>query len=334
MRVASAASPRSANPGSEQRTDRRRPAARSGAVRRRGCAGPAGGRAGRPRPARACASGAREALAASRTASASASRSSLLGPSEVGVGRQPQHLPAARRGEPLGVGDAQVVAVRLGVGGERAEDRRGVGVDIGERRDGGPAARGPRAAANRTHGRDGSDREPTPPGICAARRRGLAPRTALRLASPPVSHRRRDRRGRGLRGPLAPPGAAPVAHPGRAVRRARAHAVSRLERAVGRLSCARSSSRSRTCPRPRRAPGARPALLPPRCRSAAPYARGERPARADRRLPAAGRGPGPRARAPARASCTTVVVERWPSCSAWSRRRSTRTTRRDPDGGG
>ena len=73
------------------------------------------------------------------------------GASRREVGDQPQHLPAARRGQPLGVPVAQVVGVRLGVGRERAEHCRLVGVDIGERRDRGTGARGARAAAGRAH---------------------------------------------------------------------------------------------------------------------------------------------------------------------------------------
>lgn len=60
-------------------------------------------------------------------------------------------LPAARSGGALGVGLAQVVAVRLGVGGERADDGRAVGIDVGERRDGRGGARGARAAPDRAH---------------------------------------------------------------------------------------------------------------------------------------------------------------------------------------
>src|SRR5918995_609732 len=42
-------------------------------------------------------------------------------------------LTAARCGEPVGVLVAQVVGVRLGLGGERSDDGRGIGVDISER---------------------------------------------------------------------------------------------------------------------------------------------------------------------------------------------------------
>ncbi len=65
---------------------------------------------------------------------------------------EPDDLPAPRGGEPLGVLGAQVVAVRLGVGRQRAEDRRRIGVDVRQRRDGGTAAGGARTATYRTHG--------------------------------------------------------------------------------------------------------------------------------------------------------------------------------------
>src|SRR5690606_14769018 len=68
------------------------------------------------------------------------------------VGGQPDDLPAARGGAPLGVHRAQVVAVRLDIGRERTEHGRGVGVDIGEREDCWLSARGSRAASDNAHG--------------------------------------------------------------------------------------------------------------------------------------------------------------------------------------
>lgn len=65
--------------------------------------------------------------------------------------REPDDLPAAGRGQPLAVLRAQVVAVRLGVGGERAEYRRRVGIDVRQCRDGRAAARGARTATYRAH---------------------------------------------------------------------------------------------------------------------------------------------------------------------------------------
>lgn len=73
------------------------------------------------------------------------------GPDRTGVRGQPYDLPAAGRGQPLGVLRAQVVAVGFRVGGERAEDGRGVRVDVRQRRDGGAAASGARTATYRAH---------------------------------------------------------------------------------------------------------------------------------------------------------------------------------------
>lgn len=67
-----------------------------------------------------------------------------------GVG-EPDDFPAARRGEPLAVLGTEVVAVGLGIGGERAEDRGRVGIDVRQCRDGGTAARGSRTATYRAH---------------------------------------------------------------------------------------------------------------------------------------------------------------------------------------
>lgn len=60
-------------------------------------------------------------------------------------------LPAARCGQALGMLGAQVVAVGFGVGGERAEDRGRVGVDVRQRRYGRTAASGARTATYRAH---------------------------------------------------------------------------------------------------------------------------------------------------------------------------------------
>lgn len=67
-----------------------------------------------------------------------------------GVG-EPDDFPATRRGEPLAVFGAEVVAVGLGIGGERAEDRGRVGIDVRQCRDGGTAARSSRTATYRAH---------------------------------------------------------------------------------------------------------------------------------------------------------------------------------------
>lgn len=67
-----------------------------------------------------------------------------------GIG-EPDHFPAARRGQPLTVLGTEVVAVGLGIGGERAEDRSRVGIDVRQCRDGRAAARGARTATYRAH---------------------------------------------------------------------------------------------------------------------------------------------------------------------------------------
>src|SRR5580692_7924063 len=63
---------------------------------------------------------------------------------------QPDHVPAARRGQPGGVLFAQVIAVRLDVRGQRAEDRGRVAVHVGQRVYRRMLACGARAAT-RTH---------------------------------------------------------------------------------------------------------------------------------------------------------------------------------------
>ena len=73
------------------------------------------------------------------------------GPGRSRAVEEADDLPAARGGEALRVLGAQVVAVGFGVGGERAEDRGRVGVDVRQRRDGGPAASGARTATYRAH---------------------------------------------------------------------------------------------------------------------------------------------------------------------------------------
>src|SRR5690349_15384714 len=65
-------------------------------------------------------------------------------------------LPAARRGEAVGVLVAEVVRVRLGLGGQRSDDGRRVGVDVGERGDRVLGAPGPRTPPHAQHVRDDS----------------------------------------------------------------------------------------------------------------------------------------------------------------------------------
>jgi hypothetical protein len=64
---------------------------------------------------------------------------------------EPHHFPAPWRGKPLTVFGAEVVTVGLGVGGERAEDRSRIGIDVRQCRDGRAAARGARTATYRAH---------------------------------------------------------------------------------------------------------------------------------------------------------------------------------------
>src|SRR5260370_1129663 len=73
-------------------------------------------------------------------------RLQIVLPLRGGAARRADPLPAPRHRHPIGVRGAKVVAVRLNVGGKRAEDRRGVAVDVGERVHRGPLARGPTAA--------------------------------------------------------------------------------------------------------------------------------------------------------------------------------------------
>jgi hypothetical protein len=68
---------------------------------------------------------------------------------------QPDDLPPERSGEPGRVARAQVVAVRLGVGGKRTEHRSGLCVDVRERCDRGLTARGAGATSKRAHEREG-----------------------------------------------------------------------------------------------------------------------------------------------------------------------------------
>lgn len=73
------------------------------------------------------------------------------GPGRRGPVREPDDLPATGRGESLTVFRAQVVAVGLGIRGERTEDRGRIGIDVRQCRDSGTAARGARTATYRAH---------------------------------------------------------------------------------------------------------------------------------------------------------------------------------------
>ena len=114
----------------------------------------------------------------------------------------PQHLPAARHGQPHRVLLAQVVGVRLGVAGQRADDGGQVGVGVGQGRDRRAGTPGPGAPAHHSH-RDtqsadhvrtiapGAAIGPDSPALCDPPcRRRLAPCVS------PRRHPRRPRTGR------------------------------------------------------------------------------------------------------------------------------------------
>ncbi len=132
----------------------------------------------RPVPVAGTASTGRSARPASRTASASAVRSSVLCCGRGELALEPHHLPAARGGEPVRVLGAQVVGVRLGLRGERADDRRRVGVDVGERGHRELGAPGPRTPPHTQHVLDDSASRPRSPARDArrVRRAGDRPR--------------------------------------------------------------------------------------------------------------------------------------------------------------
>ena len=69
----------------------------------------------------------------------------------AGIGGQPDDLPAARRGQALGMLGTQVVTVGFRVGGERAEHSGRIRIDVRQRCDGGTAARSARTATYRAH---------------------------------------------------------------------------------------------------------------------------------------------------------------------------------------
>ncbi len=136
---------------------RDKPDTRRSARRVRERAGPAGGRAGprrgarspRPRPRRSRRGGRH----AGRLADRVGQRLEVVAGRQqrLGVRGEPQDLPAAGGGEPAAVLLAEVVAVRLGVRRQRAEDRRRVGVDVGQRGHGRTPAGGPRTASDQAH---------------------------------------------------------------------------------------------------------------------------------------------------------------------------------------
>jgi hypothetical protein len=96
-------------------------------------------------PARAALLGGRRLIAEPRLAYGLSEGQQIVAARLRGfVDGEPDHLPAARRGQVPRMPLAQVVAVRLRLGGEWPENSRGVGIDIGEGGNGRPRAAGPR----------------------------------------------------------------------------------------------------------------------------------------------------------------------------------------------
>ena len=136
-----------------RRASWQRPVSPGGRRRTARTAAPAGGRGGRsPRPGRPARRGCSAPSPRGPRWPAPRGHRGRLGLGLVFLrgGGQPDHVPAARHGQPVRVPGAQVVAVRLHVGGQRAEHRRGVAVDIGQRVHGDLLAGRPRTGP-RTH---------------------------------------------------------------------------------------------------------------------------------------------------------------------------------------
>src|SRR5690242_10878813 len=102
------------------------------------------------------------------------------------IDREADHIPAPRGREPPRVRGAQVVAVRLDVGGERAEHGGGVAVDVGERVQGGLLAGGPGTEAG--HHRPASPTRAVTPGAGSAASPRASPEPGSR-ASPTTADR-------------------------------------------------------------------------------------------------------------------------------------------------
>src|SRR5215468_3219259 len=120
-------------------------------------------------------------------------------------------LPAARHRQVDRMPLAQVVRVRLGEAGQRPHDRGGVRVDVGQRGHRGTAAPGTAATTGVPHKRGRYPLWPATRRIAGFVSRGASLRTLSivqrenRLGGPARRRApRRDRRGRGLRTPLAP----------------------------------------------------------------------------------------------------------------------------------
>lgn len=105
----------------------------------------------------------------------------------------PDHFPAAGRGQRLSMGLAEVIAVWFDLVCQRSQNRRGIPVGVGQC--GGSRVR---ASCSRT---------PTQPHLPdgTPQAAGMVGSAAVSGYSADVSSHRRDRHGRGLRGPLALP---------------------------------------------------------------------------------------------------------------------------------
>jgi Zincin-like metallopeptidase len=108
---------------------------------------------------------------------------------------EPDHFPTSRCRERLRVLLAQVVTVRFRLARQRTQDSRGVPIGVRQGRGGGTLAPCSRTAA-RPHVPDGTPRAGS-----------IVGSAAVSYYSAHVSSRRRDRHGRGIRGPLALPNA-------------------------------------------------------------------------------------------------------------------------------
>lgn len=76
----------------------------------------------------------------------------VFGRRRLDVLSQAQHVPTTWCAEPFAVKLAEVIGMRLGVGCQRAEHCRGVGIDIGERGHSRATAGGAGATSKRAHG--------------------------------------------------------------------------------------------------------------------------------------------------------------------------------------
>jgi predicted Zn-dependent protease with MMP-like domain len=89
-----------------------------------------------------------------------------------GEGRQPDNVPAARRGHPVGMPGTQVIAMRLDEGSQRAEHRGGIAVDVSQRVEGILLARRPGALTSGQLATPVLSSQPTAVGILPPTRAG------------------------------------------------------------------------------------------------------------------------------------------------------------------